>query len=79
MCIRNQRICILFEKDIGDEFHYIMTCSAFRNNYRKRYLPSKYTNILNTLKFLNLFSCKNIIRNPTKFINVICKRANPPG
>ena len=77
---RNQRICMLCKEDIGDEFHYIMTCSAL-NDCRKYYLPAKYTNTPNTLKFFNLFSCKKIsvLRNLAKFIDIICKRVNSSG
>jgi hypothetical protein len=34
-----------------------------------------------TLKFFNLFSCKNIsiLRNTAEFINIICKKVNPSG
>jgi hypothetical protein len=67
---RNQRICIIFEKGIGDEFRYIMPSSAL-SDCRKRYLPAKYTNRQNTLQFVNLFSCKkdiHIMLNLAKYI-----------
>jgi hypothetical protein len=58
---RNKKACIfLCEKEVGDEFHDIMTCSSL-NDCRKCYLPDKYTNRPNTLKFFNLFSCQKDI------------------
>jgi hypothetical protein len=72
---RHDRLCHLCDSnDIGDEFHYVMTCSFF-NNERKYYLPyycQKKKNA-NILKFNQLFSSHNIVvlEKLCKFIKVI--------
>ena len=48
---RNDRLCHLCDSiDIGDEFHYVMTCSFFENE-RKYYLPYYCQKNANILKF----------------------------
>jgi hypothetical protein len=71
------RKSVFYVKKIGDEFHYIVTCSVL-DDCKECYLPAKYTNRPNTLKFFNLFSCKkiSILCNLAKFINIMCKKIN---
>jgi hypothetical protein len=46
--------------DIGDEFHYVMTCSFF-NNERTKYLPYYCQMNANILRLSELFSSHNIV------------------
>jgi len=78
---RNDRLCHLCDSnDIGDEFHYVMTCSFF-DNERKYYLPYYCQKNANILKFNQLFSSHNIVilAKLCKFIKVITVKVSPPG
>jgi len=60
---RADRLCHLCDSaDIGDEFHYIMSCDYLKQE-REKYLPSYCCNNVNTLKFKELFSSCNVIAN----------------
>ena len=61
----NQRICS-FCNELGDEFHYLLTCKHFEPE-RKRYLKSYYYDQLMNLKKVAE------LRNLCRFINVISK------
>ena len=66
--------------ELGDEFHYVMTCSALSSE-RNIYIPFYFRNRCNTLKFYELFSVNklSVLNNLCKFIKIINKRVSPPG
>ena len=67
---RKCNICNL--NDIGDEYHYIMTCTFF-NEIRELYLPAYFKNRPSVFKFVNLMNTTKpkILFNLAKFIRVI--------
>ena len=67
---RNQ--CPLCHSDIGDEYHYIMNCTAF-NHIRPNYISRNYITRPNTMKFQQLFSSQNLetLTKLSKFIKII--------
>ena len=70
--ISDRNLCPLCLSDIGDEYHYILTCPAF-DHVRVKYLQRNiYTNP-NTNKFCQLFSSqsKPVIVQLCKFIKII--------
>ena len=70
---RSCRICTLCDlNDIGDEYHYVMICPAFRD-LREIYIPKYYKNRPSVLKFTLLMSSdkKKVIFNLAKFAKVI--------
>ena len=78
---REDRLCHLCESgDIGDEFHYIMSCKFFKNE-RKRYLPEYCQKNINVFKFNTLFTTQNtiILEKLCKFIKIILLKVAPPG
>lgn len=72
---RKERICKLCNKDIGDEFHYIMSCKVFDTDRRKFIKPYFYTNP-NTIKFNQLMNESNIkqLTNLACFIKTINRK-----
>ena len=70
----SERKCTLCNSDIGDEYHYIMSCVYFKE-HRRKFIKQYYTRHPNTLKFKQLFceSSKNQLINLCHFINVISK------
>ena len=58
--------------DVGDEYHYVMTCPAL-NELRLKYLPPYYRTRPNTLKYKELFGTKNKRKliNLSKFVREI--------
>ena len=56
---RENRKCHLCSQDIGDEFHYILSCSKL-NNLCRQYLDPYYLSRPNTYKFGKLLNSKNI-------------------
>ena len=67
------RICPLCNNvDIGDEFHYIFTCTFFKN-LRNRFLPSFCQSKPNIYKLLKLFNSKKaaILRRLSIFCSLI--------
>jgi hypothetical protein len=73
------KLCTICEAgDIGDEFHYIMSCSALKDE-RARYLDRPFYEKPNTLKLKILFQTNNlvILKNLIKFISVILSKVNP--
>ena len=72
----DERKCHLCEMDIGDEFHYLLVCSYFRQE-RQNYLKPYYYIRPNTLKLEQLMNIKNVksLRNLCKFIDIITKSA----
>ena len=56
---RNNRICTLCNStDIGDEYHYIFSCPAYREE-RERLIKPYYITRPNTYKFHSLFNSSN--------------------
>ena len=67
------RICPLCNNfDIGDEFHYIFTCTFIKNE-RHRFLPSFCQSKPNIYKLLKLFNSKKagVLRRLSIFCNLI--------
>ena len=67
------RICNLCNSNkIGDEFHYILECTALSDK-RKELLPKYYLKAQNTVKFNQIMSCKkiNLLRKLCRFIKYI--------
>ena len=78
---RNDRLCHLCGSiELGDEYHYIMSCSALKNE-RKTLLPNYCTFNPNILKFQQLFNSTNIIilEKLCRFIRIINVKVAPPG
>ena len=72
---RQERKCPLCKNgDIGDEFHYIMTCSFFRKE-RDQFIDKKFTERPNTMKFRSLFNSNDLktLSNLAKFAKLIMK------
>ena len=64
---RDDRVCTLCEShDIGDEFHYIFTCSFFSND-RQRYIESKYR------KFPSAFNLNSLFNISGPRLTQLCK------
>ena len=78
---RENRTCPLCNSnDVGDEFHYLFTCSSLLDD-RKLFLKSKYRNRPNVLKLQSLMQSKNCLdlTNLCKLIKVIVKNLESPG
>ena len=54
----NQRTCQLCNKDLGDEFHYLLQCENFKLDRKLHIKPYYYRNP-NTLKFNQLMNTTN--------------------
>ncbi|MEW8546328.1 MAG: reverse transcriptase family protein [Candidatus Thiodiazotropha sp.] len=69
----NQRLCS-FCNELGDEFHFLLTCKHFELE-RKRYLKRYYYVRPNIIKFDQLMNMKKAadLKNLCRFINVISK------
>ena len=53
------RICSLCNsREIGDEYHYVMKCTFFKNE-RQKFIDSTYWKNPNCIKFGSLFLCKD--------------------
>ena len=73
---RNERLCHLCDSsDIGDEFHYIMSCRFFANE-RKQLLPLYYCRNVNIIKFQQLFTSRSnsVLAKLCKFIRLILQK-----
>lgn len=55
---RHNRTCHLCHTDVGDEYHYLMSCSHF-SNLRKLYIDRQYFLRPNVIKFSNLLNIKH--------------------
>ena len=79
--LRENRLCTFCDvKDVGDEYHHMMTCSFFLE-YRKKFIYRKCYTRPNVLLFNELMSSynKNQLVQICKFIRVIIKNMCPPG
>ena len=66
--------------DIGDEYHYIMSCNALKEE-RKKLLPH-YCNLRpNTHKYCQLFNSSDIVvlEKLCRFIKIVNVKVTPPG
>ena len=61
------RLCPLCSEDIGDEYHYILSCSHFRDS-RVKFIKRYYYCHPNTLKFKQLMNTEN----PNELRNLVC-------
>ena len=77
---RNNRIYVLCNSDIGDEFYYILQCKYFKPS-RKLLLSKYYYNHVNVLKFRNLMTSKHktVLTKLCKLIKIIEKVFCGPG
>ncbi len=78
---RNDRKCNLCNSnEIGDEFHYLFVCSAFRED-RQLFLKTYFRTRPNILKMRDLMQIKNIseLNKLTKFIRNIIRSLNSQG
>ena len=78
---RDHRKCNLCDKrDIGDEFHYLLSCSFYANT-RRGLLPSCYLQHPNCIVFKNVLNEKDELKltNTCKLISVILKQFPSPG
>ena len=56
---RNERMCFMCEaNDIGDEYHYLMLCPAFKD-LRTLYLPKYYRERPSVFKFIQLMQVES--------------------
>ena len=72
----NQRLCS-FCNELGDEFHYLMTCKHFELE-RKYYLKRYYYIRPNIVKFGQLMNMRKVVdlKNLCRFINIIIKQVS---
>ena len=54
----NQRRCPLCMSDLGDSYHYVLSCQNFIN-HRKQFLPRYYCHRPSMLKFTELVNTEN--------------------
>lgn len=68
----NERICTLCNKDLGDEYHYILVCEHFKPA-RSKYLRNYYYRNPNTQKFKYLMNTENEndLKKLCQFITII--------
>ena len=55
----HERICNFCQKEIGDEFHFMLVCDHFKQQ-RQTYIKRYYNHNQNTLKFKQLMNTENI-------------------
>ena len=55
---REDRICPLCETELGDEYHYLMSCPYFSSD-RSKLIPKSYHNRPNMPKFITLLNTHN--------------------
>jgi len=68
----DMRKCTLCHEDIGDEYHYLMTCKHFENK-RKQYIKRYYYTRPNTMKYKELLNSNNAIelKNLSSFVTIL--------
>lgn len=68
----NERVCNLCKRELGDEFHYLLSCVELKQ-LRKQYIDQYYYTRTNTSKYETLMKCQNTKQLVTlsKFIKVI--------
>ena len=55
----SMRCTLCNSKDVGDEFHYIFLCNAFKAE-RARFIPAKFLERPNALKYTELFESQDV-------------------
>jgi hypothetical protein len=70
--LNNRKYLLCNSDDIGDEFHYIFSCSKFDDN-RNLLNRQKFRNRPNSLKFSSLMNSNNLsdMNNLCKFIRIV--------
>ena len=70
------RKCNLCKDDIGDEYHFLLTCKKLKG-VRKEYLKTKYIRRPNVFKYESLMNSKNkrLLITIAKFIKIIYEMA----
>ena len=78
--VRNNRICLLCNKNDIGELHYILECKYFKEN-RKHYLSHYYLQNANIVKYKEIMSSKNksVLIKLCKFIKIINTGVCAPG
>ena len=73
---RNVRKCNLCKEDIGDEYHFLLTCKKLKG-VRKVYLKPKYIRRPNVFKYESLMNSKNkrLLITIAKYIKIIYEMA----
>lgn len=68
----DERICTFCSKDVGDEYHYILSCTHFKET-RPNFIKPSYLARPNTQKFKNLMNSENAneLRKLCQFITLI--------
>ena len=64
--------CTLYHADVGDEYHYILSCKFFKE-IRSKFIPQSYFVRPNTQKCKNLMNSENSdeLRKLCQFINIV--------
>ena len=72
----SERVCKFCQSEIGDEFHYILTCARF-SEHRQKYIKPYYYRNPNTLKLNSLMnhSNKTVVK---KIYAFLCKLSWKP-
>ena len=72
--VREERICNLCNKDLGDEYHTLLVCETL-NNLRKQYIKPYYYTRSNVIKFNQLMNINKLkeLHNLIHFIRKINK------
>ena len=70
----SERKCLLCSEDIGDEFHYVLSCKHFLH-LRKQFIKPYYYKHPNVLKYNELMNLKNgnKLKNLCIFIGILLK------
>ena len=73
-----ERRCSFCDRDIGDEYHMLLTCPRFENE-RRKYIKRYYYSRPNTIKFEQLMNCTNKITltNLCYFVKYITRNTFP--
>ena len=68
----HERICNFCQKELGDEFHFMLVCDHFKQQ-RQTYIKRYYYHNPNTLKFKQLMNTENIadLKKISCFIQII--------
>ena len=67
---RNQRLCVLCNSDIEDEYHFVIKCPTY-NDIRRKYISTAYIRNPSMYKFNELMSTdkKKVLAKLSKFIS----------
>lgn len=75
ICASARKCNLCLSNDVGDEFHYLFSCSYFKKD-RSKYLKPYFYARPNTLKVSELFNSSNLetLRNLSKFCQIIMSK-----